>query len=191
MLKNCPDCGGAISRGHETFEVRIGRRTVSVPGEYERCHGECGEFYFAPGEMDAAMKRASAIIRAEEKLLMPNEIKAFRKSIGLTQPQLEDLLGAGPKTVGRWEKGTVIQNGATDTLLRLLRDVPEALQHLLAERAIVSNVVPLVPAPRRVSYQYRVVAEGSAVFRDTLTVNAREARDMEVPVPVERAERIV
>ena len=72
MLTICPDCGGAVSRGHDTFEARIGRRTVSVPGDYERCRGECGEFYFAPGEMDAVMKRASAIIRAEEKLLTPN-----------------------------------------------------------------------------------------------------------------------
>lgn len=186
---NCPDCGGAVSRGHNVFEAHLGRRTVAVPGVYERC-GECGEFYFAPGEMDAVMKRASSIIRSEEGLLTPTEIKSFRKAIGLTQPQLEDLLGAGPKTVGRWEKGTVIQNGATDTLLRLLRDVPAALQHLLAERELVSNVMPLMPAARRVSYQYQVVSDGTPVVRDTLTVSAREAGDMEVPVPFERAERI-
>ena len=62
MLTICPDCGSAVSRGHDTFEARINRRTVSVPGEYERCRGACGQFYFAPGEMDAVMKRASAII---------------------------------------------------------------------------------------------------------------------------------
>ena len=189
MLTNCPDCGGAISRCHDTFEARIGRRTVSVPGEYERCR-DCGEFYFAPGEMDAVMKRASAVIRSEEGLLTPSEIKSLRKGIGLTQPQLENLLGAGPKTVLRWEKGTVIQNGATDTLLRLLRDVPEALQHLLAEREIVPKVVPLVPVRRRVSYQYRIVADGDAVVHETLTVSPRELREVELPVPVERAERL-
>ncbi|MEO7455338.1 MAG: type II TA system antitoxin MqsA family protein [Gemmatimonadaceae bacterium] len=189
MLTNCPDCDGAISRSHDTFEARIGRRTVSVPGEYERCR-DCGEFYFAPGEMDAVMKRASAMIRLEEGLLTPSEIKAFRKGIGLTQPQLEDLLGAGPKTVLRWEKGTVIQNGATDTLLRLLRDVPEALQHLLVERGIVPNVRPLVPVARRVSYQYRAIVERAPVVRDTLAISTRESQDMEVPIPIERAERI-
>ncbi|MDB4914683.1 MAG: putative transcriptional regulator [Gemmatimonadetes bacterium] len=189
-MTNCPDCGGAVTRGHDTFEVRIGRRTVTVPGEYERCRGECGEFYLAPGEMDAVMKRASAMIRAEEGMLIPAEIKAFRKGIGLTQPQLEDLLGAGPKTVGRWEKGTIIQNGATDTLLRLLRDVPAALQHLLAERGIVPDVVPLVPVPRPVSYQYRVTADSAPVVRETLAVYASEAQDLEVAIPVQRAERI-
>ncbi|CAN5918635.1 hypothetical protein BH11GEM2_BH11GEM2_34560 [soil metagenome] len=150
MFKICTDCGGAIARRTDAFDAHIGRRTVSVPGEYDRC-ADCGEFYFAPGEMDAMMKRASGIVRAEEGLLLPEQIKAFRKGIGLTQPQLEDLLGAGPKTVGRWEKGTVIQNGATDTLLRLLMDIPDALQHLLVKRGIVPDIIPLVPARRAVS----------------------------------------
>ena len=62
MLTICPNCGGAVSRGHDTFDACISGRTVSVPGEYERCRDACGQFSFAPGEMDAVMKRASAII---------------------------------------------------------------------------------------------------------------------------------
>lgn len=134
MLSVCPACGGAIVRGRHTFDVHVGRRTVSVAGEYLRCEGECREFYFAPGEMDAAMITASETVRREEGLLTPADIRSFRKRVGLTQPQLENLLGAGPKTVTRWEKGTVIQNGATDTLLRVMRDVPEALSYLLRQR---------------------------------------------------------
>jgi len=134
VLTTCPECGGRVARRHHTFDMHVGRRTVTISGEYERCVGTCKEVYFAPGEMDAAMIRASDAVRSEEGLLSPSEIKAFRKQLGLTQPQLEDLLGAGPKTVTRWEKGTVIQNGATDTLLRLLREVPEALSYLLRQR---------------------------------------------------------
>jgi HTH-type transcriptional regulator/antitoxin MqsA len=190
MLKTCTDCGGAIARRADTFDAHIGRRTVSVPGEYDRCAG-CGEFYFAPGEMDEMMKRASGIVRAGEGLLLPSQIKAFRKGIGLTQPQLEDLLGAGPKTVGRWEKGTVIQNGATDTLLRLLMDMPEALQHLLAKRGIVPNIVPLVPARRAVSYQYPVIPGSSPrFFSESFTVTSHETLDMDTPSPVQNVERI-
>lgn len=79
-----------------------------------------------------------------EGLLPPADIKALRKRVGLTQPQVEQLLGAGLKTVTRWEKGAVIQNGAADTLLRLLRDVPEALTYLLRARQVVPKVVPKV-----------------------------------------------
>lgn len=136
ILTSCPECGGSVSRGMHTFDVHIGRRTVTLSSECERCQGECQEVYFAPGEMDAAMMQASATIRSQEGLLTPGEIKALRKRIGLTQPQLESLLGAGPKTLVRWEKGTVIQNGAADTLLRVMRDVPEALQYLLNSRQL-------------------------------------------------------
>lgn len=159
MLTICPECGGEVSRGQHSIDMHIGRRTVSITGSFERCNGDCQEVYFAPGEMDATMKRASEAIRVEEGLLLPDEIKAFRKRVGLTQPQMEDLIGAGPKTVVRWEKGTVIQNGATDTLLRLLRDVPEALRHQLASKGIATNVLPLVPKSRGVSYNYQATAE--------------------------------
>lgn len=141
MNATCVVCGGTTARGNHAFDVRIGRRTVAVPGEYERCTGACGEFYFAPGEMDAVMRHASDVIRSEENLLTPAAIKAFRVRAGLTQVQLEVLLGAGPKTVVRWEKGTVIQNGATDTLLRVIRDVPAAFQFLMRERNMIPKVM--------------------------------------------------
>lgn len=190
MQNICVECGGSISRGQHAVDVRVGRRTVSVPGNFERCGGECGEFYFAPGEMDAVMVCASETIRAEEGLLSPQEIKRLRNRVGLTQAQLEELLGAGLKTVVRWEKGTVIQNGATDTLLRLLRDVPEALQHLLRERAIVTNVVPLVPKVRTVSYQYQSIVETSSVSRETLSLTSRDSHDPDGVVLLQRAEQI-
>jgi HTH-type transcriptional regulator/antitoxin MqsA len=146
VLTTCPECGGRIERARHTVDVHIGRRTVAVEGDYSRCTGDCAECYFAAGEMDAVISRATEVIRANEGLLTPADIKALRKRIGLTQPQLELLLGAGLKTVTRWEKGTVIQNGATDTLLRLIRDVPEALTYLLRARQVVPKMVPtLVP----------------------------------------------
>ena len=65
-LLTCSECGGAIVRRADTFEAHIGRRTVMVPGDYDRC-AECGEFSFAPGEMNAMMKRASVVVRTEER----------------------------------------------------------------------------------------------------------------------------
>ncbi len=190
MLTNCPECGGAVARALHTFDVHIGRRTVTISGDYERCLGECQEIYFAPGEMDAAMARASEIIRSEEGLLTPGDIKGFRKRVGLTQTQLEELLGAGPKTVVRWEKGTVIQNGATDTLLRVLIDVPEALQHLLREKAIVTNVVPLVPSTRSVSYNYRADADRRSTSVESRHSATLRGSDREIYVQSVSAEMI-
>ena len=190
MRNVCVECGGAVQRDWHAFDVRVGRRTVSVSGDYDRCVGECGEFYFAPGEMNAAMLRASDVIRAEEQLLTPSEIKSLRHRVGLTQSQLETLLGAGAKTVVRWEKGTVIQNGATDTLLRLLRDVPAALQHLMNEKGIASNVVPLVPIAKTVSYRYQCEASSPVRSVGTMPLRVHESvRDKDVS-PVLTVERV-
>lgn len=190
MLTTCPECGGAVTRATDTFDVHIGRRTVAVRGEYERCQGECREFYFAPGEMDSLMVRASSTIRAQDGLLLPSEIKALRHRSGLTQTQLEELLGAGAKTVVRWEKGTVIQNGATDTLLRVLRDVPESLQYLLNERGIIPKVVPLIPKVRTIAYHYEATMAPTSSPITALSVVASESSDLNVVMPFERAELI-
>jgi HTH-type transcriptional regulator/antitoxin MqsA len=83
--------------------------------------------------MAATQRRASDAIRAEEGLLSAREIREIREELGLTQQGLERLLGVGPKTVVRWERGTVFQNRSTDSLLRVLRAFPEA-SGFLAER---------------------------------------------------------
>ena len=98
------------------------------------------------------------------------------------------IVACAATTVGWWEKGTVIQNGATDTLLRLLMDMPDALLHLLNKRGIVSAIFPLVPMRRSVSYQYPVILPGPRMLSDILTVTSREATDLDTSVPVQQAE---
>lgn len=155
-LSDCPVCGGALVRQEDSFDAHVGRRVVAVPGTYTRCT-VCREFLFAPGEMDDVLRRASDAIRGQENLLGPSEIRAIRMGLGLTQSQLEQLLGTGPKTVVRWEKGTVFQNSGTNTLLEILRDVPEAAEYLFAKRGVDRKVVPLRPKLRNVSYSYAAI----------------------------------
>jgi len=80
--------------------------------------------------MDATLRRASDAIRAEEGLLLPSQIRSIREGLGLTQHAFEQLLGVGPKTVVRWEKGSVFQNKATDALLRIVGRFPEVTAFL-------------------------------------------------------------
>jgi putative zinc finger/helix-turn-helix YgiT family protein len=86
--------------------------------------------------------RAAAVIRAEDGLLAPDDIVGLRKKYGLTQAQLERLIGAGAKTVVRWERGRVAQNKTADTLLRVLLDHPEVVTELKRKNG-------LAKAPRR------------------------------------------
>jgi len=113
----------------EMREVQLGNRTTIVPHSYYRCDS-CGEDLYTPGQMETVQMLASNKLRDEEGLLRSSQIHAIRMRLGLAQHQFELLLGVGPKTVVRWEKGTVFQNGATDSLLRLVADVPDAAPYL-------------------------------------------------------------
>ncbi len=128
----CPLCDGRLVRIAEMRDVPIGKRVVRVLDRFARCT-DCGEELYAPGQMDATQRRASDLIRKEDGLLLPEEIRAIREALGLTQHAFERLLGGGPKTVVRWERGTVCQNQATDSLLRVIRAFPAAAA-FLAER---------------------------------------------------------
>jgi HTH-type transcriptional regulator/antitoxin MqsA len=141
-LLECIECGGRVERRMVTTPIKVGARTpVPVRRRLQRCV-DCGQVYFGPGEGDDVYRTANEIIRAREHLLRPDEIRAIRIDLGLSQTEFERLLRVGPKTVVRWERGTIFQNRATDTLLRTIRDVPQAREYLLAslDRGDVRNV---------------------------------------------------
>jgi DNA-binding transcriptional regulator YiaG len=48
----------------------------------------------------------------------------------LTQGAFAQLLRLGSNTISRWEAGRKVQTAALDGLLRLIRDLPDSLDHL-------------------------------------------------------------
>lgn len=137
-LTVCPLCGGCVSRSRTVYSETLRQQTINLEGDFEKC-AQCGELFFGPGEIDDVMRRTAEIVRREEGLLQPAEIRALRARLSMTQEEFEAFLGVGPKTVTRWEHGTVYQNKATDTLLRLLAAVPEAVRHLCQQRGQALN----------------------------------------------------
>lgn len=131
----CPLCGGPANLVDEPHAMRMGDRPVTFVDRFYRC-GQCCEEYFNGEMMDDSLRRATTVIRAEDGLLAPDEIVGLRKKYGLTQAQLERLIGAGPKTVVRWERGTVSQNKTADTLLRVLLEHPEVVAGLKRQHGI-------------------------------------------------------
>ena len=125
----CGLCGGLGELRREIRPLTILGRTVEVEHEFYRC-SKCGEEFLLPAMMDAVMKRATARIREEDGLLTPEQVRAVRQKYGLTQPEFERLLGVGTNTVVRWERGTVPQNSAADSLLRLIGEFPENARFL-------------------------------------------------------------
>lgn len=130
----CVMCGGPAPLVEESRTLSMRDRPVTFMDRLFRCE-RCGEGFFHGGMMDDSLRRATAVIRAEDGLLAPDEIVELRRKYSLTQAQLERLIGAGEKTVVRWERGTVAQNKTADTLLRVLRDHPEVVADLAKQHA--------------------------------------------------------
>ncbi|HST62850.1 MAG TPA: type II toxin-antitoxin system MqsA family antitoxin [Longimicrobium sp.] len=143
----CGVCGGDATLVQESRPFPVGSRTVIIDDEFIRC-ARCGEEYYEGEMADRPFRRAAAVIRAEDGLLGPDEIVAIRAKYGLSQAALEQLIGAGEKTVVRWEKGTVAQNKTADTLLRVLGDHPEVVARLAEERGVAVRKARRATRPR-------------------------------------------
>lgn len=129
MSQYCPICDAPADLVQEQRELKLGRRRALVDHEFYRCP-ECGEEWYTPEQMDRVQQLAADRIRQEEGLLAPGEIQAIRESLELSQADFEKLLAFGPKTVGRWERGTVFQNQSSDMLMRVVRRFPEVARFL-------------------------------------------------------------
>lgn len=68
---------------------------------------------------DDANTAISAALRREAGLLSPEEIRANRERLGLTQKQLAQYLRISESTLSRWSTGAQIQQRAMDALLRV------------------------------------------------------------------------
>ncbi len=62
-------------------------------------------------------------------LLTPEEIRSQRERLGLTQQELQELLGLGGNTLSRWENGRVYQSRSLDTLMRIVFGMSGALSY--------------------------------------------------------------
>lgn len=145
----CPSCGStALEFSKEDYTLEYKGSTLVVEElEYYQCN-ECEEsFYTRPSErkMDKAF---SDLKRQVENLLTSDELKELRGTLGLTQEQLSILLGMAPKTLARYENGSVIQSRATDLLLRLIRDNPSNLEFLDQYATSNSNAVEDAQRPK-------------------------------------------
>jgi HTH-type transcriptional regulator/antitoxin MqsA len=145
MDERCWLCGAPAIVVTEPRRLPMAARDVVAEDRFYRCT-ECGEEFYNGGMMDETLKKATATIQVEDGFLRPADIRTIRKSYGLTQAGLEKLIGAGEKTVTRWEHGTVAQNATADTLLRVLRDHPEVVARLAEERGVRVKL-PKVAAP--------------------------------------------
>jgi putative zinc finger/helix-turn-helix YgiT family protein len=139
----CPACQHtqvALQEVEDAFDYGTGAEKISVVASIPQYTCEnCGLSF---SDSVAEERRHDAVCNALG-VLAPREVRAIRELGGLSQAEFASLSGLGKASLGRWERGALIQNEANDNLLRLL-GFPENVARLrsIREPKIVSNVIP-------------------------------------------------
>ncbi len=130
-MMTCAICNKKQARAvKRPYSARYNRIPVKLQNvEMYEC-GQCGERFLTPEQARRLTVRVKATAREKLGLLPPDRIVEVRKHYGLTQTDLERLLGLGPKVITRWEKGKVLQTRPVDDLLRLMRVLPDVYEKL-------------------------------------------------------------
>lgn len=120
----CPICRSAEVEveSQRIAEIEKGRPT-SFWEEFSRCT-KCGETFYTREQSLASSQAHAAAVRKANNLLSPDEIRAARLSLNLTQERFEEALGVGKKTVVRWERGTVAPSPGANGLLWVAAHYP-------------------------------------------------------------------
>ena len=160
----CPSCGHTYMTNEEVeekFDYGTGSEKLAVSARVPvlTC-ANCGlSFTDEVGE-----ERRHEAICGALRLLTPREVRGLRERIGLSQAELAALSGIGKASLGRWERGALIQNESNDKLLRLL-SFPDNVERLknLRRAPISSNVIPFKAKFRSISDDEAAALRPSAV----------------------------
>lgn len=114
----------------QDFEVR--GENIPVEVTYYHCFN-CGDNYELPQAPDEdPFNIAYRLYRDQKGLLQPEEIKAYRTKLGLTQKEFSQILGIGIATLNRYENGA-LQSDAHDNIIRLCIE-PNNLLKIIQEK---------------------------------------------------------
>ena len=114
--------------------------TVTVP---LRTCGHCGYQFLDDAAEDL---RQEAVCR-HLGVLTPAEIVALRDRYDLSRAEFARITRFGEATLGRWERGALVQNAANDQLLYLLT-FPENLRRLRERFGSETGHPPVPSAPQ-------------------------------------------
>jgi HTH-type transcriptional regulator/antitoxin MqsA len=125
----CPECGAptVYEVRNEVLEYQCHTKTVKTRAHW--CT-RCGEGVLSGEDLQASFK-AHEEFRAEvDGVLKPREVAAIREKLGLSQRKAGELLGGGPRSFYKYERGKQRVSVPMSHLLRLLAKDPGRLEEL-------------------------------------------------------------
>jgi YgiT-type zinc finger domain-containing protein len=97
MTEICVSCENGTAREvTESRDIIISGRHLRIADEcFMRCD-QCGESYYTDAQAKISARKANDARRRDEQLLTGVEIQRIRRSLFLSQPQLEDAIVSCP-----------------------------------------------------------------------------------------------
>ncbi len=151
--RDCPVCGTKNAMVLEARNVPVRYK------EHQREHlvttwwcTKCGEGILEP-EMLAENERRFVELRAQvDNVLLPEQVRAIRERLGISQREAGKLLGGGVRAFQKYESGEVPVSSAMKHLLVLLGNEPARLQEIAdtgakAMRDALPRRAPRTPQP--------------------------------------------
>ena len=86
--------------------------------------------------------------------MAPEEIRAIRKQLGLSQAEAGELLGGGPRAFTKYEAGAVKPAAAVVTLLHLLERDPTTIRQLQAIKSLPMTPMPEAASPFQITGEH-------------------------------------
>lgn len=115
----CPYCNEiqdiSLVRENETINVR--GEDIDIASQFLKC-SKCNNTFDDPNSSFDALDLAYREYRRKHNMLQPEDIKGWRKQLGLTQIELSRILGFGDVTINRYEGGK-LQESSHDKAMRL------------------------------------------------------------------------
>jgi len=139
MLNECMNCGKPrVAEEVGCFVVEYGGKKDSIEDRRMRC-GACDNVTYRGDQISAHELAVAAKCRELGGLLWPNELENVRKKYGLTQREMEMLIGTGVKTWIRWERGKVVQSKLADTFIRMIAADPRLAGKMMRQAGITNE----------------------------------------------------
>ena len=139
MLNECMNCGKhEVCEEVGSFVVEYSGKKDTIEDHRMRCHA-CGNISYRGSQISAHELAVAAKSRDLGGLLSAKELENTRKKYSLTQREMEMLLGTGPKTWIRWERGKVVQSKLADTVIRQVAADPRLAGNLMRQAGIANE----------------------------------------------------
>ncbi|MCW8935168.1 MAG: DUF4065 domain-containing protein [Gammaproteobacteria bacterium] len=145
MAMICPNCEKKtdIKSINQSISIDVRGEDIEVVEKFYQCL-ECGESFESTQDYDV-LDAAYREYRKRHNMIQPEKLRNWRKSMGLTQKELSDMIGWGGATISRYENGA-LQIESHEKILhlvmeprnlcRLVEESPEALSDKKYNRLI-------------------------------------------------------